>query len=92
MSDTSQIWSWVLTVVGVSTFILAGKKVWWAWYVGLACQGLWLAYSIITSQIGFLVGVVVYTAVYVKNAIAWTKERKAQDPTGVQGGSTESSL
>lgn len=77
MSDVNQLWSWALTVVGVTTFILAGRKVWWSWYVGIACQVLWLAYALITEQMGFLVGVVVYTFVYVKNSIAWTKEHRA---------------
>ena len=69
-----QIWSWVLGLVGVAGFILAGRKVWWAWYVGIAGQLLWLAYSLVTQQWGFLIGVVAYTFVYVKNARAWTAE------------------
>lgn len=77
MTDPGQVWSWVLTLVGLTCFLLAGRKVWWAWYVGLAGQGLWLAYSLITWQIGFLVGVVAYTVVYTKNTIAWTREHRA---------------
>ena len=38
-------WSWLLTAVGLTCFWLAGRKVWWAWYVGIAGQALWLAYS-----------------------------------------------
>lgn len=68
------IWSWLLTAVGVACFFLAGRKVWWAWYVGLAGQALWLAYSVITQQWGFLVGVALYTWVYTTNARRWTKE------------------
>ena len=26
-------WSWLLTAVGLTCFWLAGRKVWWAWYV-----------------------------------------------------------
>ena len=77
--DANQWWSWVLTITGVSTFILAGRKVWWSWYVGLVAQVLWLAYALITMQWGFLVGVVVYSVVYTQNTIAWTREhRQAQ--------------
>ena len=72
------MWSWVLTLTGVSCFFLAGRKVWWAWYVGLAAQALWLAYSLATSQYGFLAGTVLYTWVYAKNCIAWTRERHAE--------------
>ena len=71
------IWSWVLTAVGLTCFYLAGRKVWWAWYVGLAGQALWLAYSILTQQWGFLVGVVAYSLVYTRNAAAWTREHRA---------------
>ena len=72
----NQLWSWALTAVGLTCFWLAGRKVWWAWYVGIAGQLLWAAYSLITWQIGFMVGVVAYSFVYVKNAIAWTAEHR----------------
>ena len=72
----SAFWSWVLTLTGVTCFFLAGRKVWWAWYVGLAAQVLWLAYSITTQQWGFLIGCVLYTWVYTKNCIAWTREHR----------------
>lgn len=80
MSD--QLWSWALTAVGVACFILAGRKVWWAWYVGIAGQVTWLAYSLATEQWGFLVGVVVYTIVYVGNARRWTREHFARRNEG----------
>lgn len=67
-------WSWVLTGVGVTCFILAGRKVWWAWYVGLAGQVLWLGYSLASQQYGFLLGVVLYTYVYSDNAFRWTMD------------------
>lgn len=71
-----QLWSWVLTAVGLIGFYLAGKKVWWCWYVNIANQILWASYSIITQQWGFLVGTGFYLFVFVKNAIVWTKEHK----------------
>ena len=72
------LWSWALTFVGVTCFWLAGKKVWWAWYVGLLAQALWTIYAIASQQWGFLAGVPVYSAVYIKNAVAWTRERRRQ--------------
>lgn len=69
------MWSYLLTAVGLTGFILAGRKVWWAWYVNLACQALWLAYALATHQFGFVISSVVYTVVFTKNAVAWTKER-----------------
>lgn len=70
-------WSWLLTAVGVIGFILAGRKVWWAWYVNIGCQALWLAYALVTHQYGFIVASVVYTVVFTKNAISWTRERQS---------------
>lgn len=69
-----QIWPWLLSIVGVIGFELAGRKIWWAWYVNIACQGLWFAYAIVTQQYGFLVGAFFYLYVFVKNAYKWTKE------------------
>ena len=66
---------WLLTIMGCSTFLLAGKKVWWAWYLGLATQVVWVVYAILTVQYGFLLGVPLYGAVYAWNAYKWTKER-----------------
>lgn len=73
----SAIWSWLLTLTGVTCFFLAGRKVWWAWYVGLAAQVLWLAYSLVTQQWGFLIGCALYGWVYTQNCIAWTREHRA---------------
>ena len=38
---TPQLWSWLLTIVGLTCFWLAGKRVWWCWYIGLAGQVAW---------------------------------------------------
>lgn len=70
----SQLWSWVLTVIGLAGFFLAGRKVWWCWYVNIANQVVWFAYAVITEQWGFLIGVFAYLFVFTKNAISWTKE------------------
>lgn len=74
----SGIWSWLLTLTGVTCFFLAGRKVWWAWYVGLGAQVLWLAYSLITQQWGFLIGCALYGWVYTKNCIDWTREHRTE--------------
>ena len=71
-------WSWLLTLVGVAGFILAGRKVWWAWYVNLACQGLWVTYALVTDQPGFIAASAIYTVVFTRNAVAWTREHRAE--------------
>lgn len=74
-----QLWSWILTIVGVSGFYLAKNKVWWCWYINIACQGLWFAYALVTKQYGFIAAAAIYTVVFTMNAIAWTKEHRAQE-------------
>ena len=73
----SALWSWVLTLMGVTCFWLAGRKVWWTWYLGLCTQVVWVAYSVLTQQWGFLAGCALYTWVYAGNAIRWTREHRA---------------
>lgn len=69
-----QWWSWILTVVGLTGFILAGRKVWWCWYINIGCQFLWFTYAIVTEQLGFVVASIFYFIVFTKNAIRWTKD------------------
>ena len=77
----NEYWSWILAIVGVVGFVLAGRKIWWAWYINIGSQVLWFAYAIITHQLGFLFGSFVYTWVFIDNAIMWTKEHHRPKPT-----------
>lgn len=74
-----EFWSWILTAVGLAGFFLAGKKVWWCWYVNIANQVLWFTYAVLTEQWGFLIGVFAYLFVFTKNAIEWTREHRAKE-------------
>lgn len=66
----------ILSLVGVLGFRLAGKKVWWAWYVNIACQVLWVIFAISIEQYGLLIGVAFYTWVFGKNAYEWTMDHR----------------
>lgn len=74
--DAGTIWSYIVTVVGLTGFFLAGRKVWWAWYVNIGCQVLWFIFGLVTAQYGFLIASIVYTFIFTQNAIRWTKEHK----------------
>lgn len=76
--DLNQILSWVLGFVGIVGFVLAGQKVWWAWYVNIGNQVLWTAYSVITEQWGFLAAAGFYFVVFCRNAYLWTKEHRSR--------------
>lgn len=75
MTDIDQLFPYILMAVGIAGFELAGRRVWWAWYVNIANQGLWLAFALITGYWGFVVGTIFYTYQFGRNAIRWTKER-----------------
>lgn len=69
------MWSWILTAVGLIGFIFTGMKKWWGWFINLGCQALWIAYSLITVQYGFLASAVLYSIVFGVAAHKRTKER-----------------
>lgn len=71
-------WSYLLTAVGVLGLYLAGRKVWWAWYVGFVAQGLWVAYALASKQYGFLLSAAVYGWVYLKNGLSWQRDHASR--------------
>lgn len=72
--DIGQILSWVVGAVGLIGFYFAGKRMWWSWYINLACQALWISYALVTGQPAFLVTAAVYSGIFAVNAYKWTKE------------------
>ena len=72
-----QLWSWILTAVGVTGLWLAGRHSPWGWAVGIGAQVLWLAYALSTRQWGFLVSCGAYGWVYVRNFRQWRREASA---------------
>ena len=73
--STDQILSWVVSAVGILGFYLAGKKIWWAWYVNIANQLFWILFAFITQNWGFLLATAFYLWVFGRNAYLWTKNR-----------------
>lgn len=61
-------WSWILTAVGAGGLLVAGTKPSLGWAIGLfVAQPLWIAYSIVTAQWGFLVSALIYGTVFARN-------------------------
>ena len=71
-----QYWGWILSILGLIGFYLTGKKIWWGWWVNVGAQTVWYAYAIVTQQWGFLVMTTMYTIIFTKNAVEWTKDHK----------------
>ena len=67
--------SWVLAAFGVATMFFAGKRKWWAWTIGILTETMWIGYSILTEQYGFIVAALAYMIVYFKNTISWKREQ-----------------
>lgn len=66
-------WSWILAALGVTTMFFVGRNKWWAWSIGIFTELLWIIYSIITEQYGFIVASLAYIIVYFRNTISWRK-------------------
>lgn len=64
-------WSVALAALGISGSLLVGMKLAVGWVVDIACEVLWLAYGIVTSQWGFCLSAMFFTAVYARNLRAW---------------------
>jgi len=69
--------SWILAALGVATVFFAGRRKWWAWPIGILAEILWVYYSIISEQYGFIVAAVAYFIVYYRNTRKWYKEKDA---------------
>lgn len=51
-----RLWPWLLTGLQVLALWSAGKGWWWGWLLGGWVQLPWIAYSVMTDQIGFIPG------------------------------------
>lgn len=59
------IWPWVLTGLQVFSLWAAGRHHWWAWLLGGSVQVPWIAYALVTGQIGFVPGCVFSASVQI---------------------------
>lgn len=59
------LWPWVLTGLQVFSLWAAGRQHWWAWLLGGSVQLPWIAYALVTGQIGFIPGCVVSASVQI---------------------------
>ena len=78
------VWSWALTIIGVTGWWLVGNKKRFGFAVGFAVQFLWIAYAVTTKQWGFVASACLYGFVSARNWLAWSTD--ADDPVGVTPG------
>ena len=72
----NEYWSWILVTVGGTGMFLAGRRIWWAWFVAMLSEILWFTYGYITKQYGFIAGSIIYFTIFATNAYKWTKAHK----------------
>ncbi|CAN5859737.1 hypothetical protein BH23ACT4_BH23ACT4_09940 [soil metagenome] len=78
-ADQSQLgaptsWPWILTALQVVALGAAGQSFWWGWLLGASVQMPWIAYAIVTGQIGFIPGCVVSAMVQTHSFIQSSRE------------------
>jgi hypothetical protein len=56
-------WTWALTGLQVTALWVAGRGRAWGWMLGSAVQPGWIAYALLTNQLGFVIGCVISTGV-----------------------------
>jgi hypothetical protein len=56
-------WTWVLTGLQVMALWVTGRGHAWGWMVGSAVQPGWIAYALLTDQLGFVIGCAISTGV-----------------------------
>jgi hypothetical protein len=49
-------WPWLLTGTQVAALWAAGGHHWWGWPLGASVQPPWIAYALMTDQLGFIPG------------------------------------
>lgn len=66
---------WILSATSIAMLYLMGNKSKWGPLVGVTSQALWIYYVITTKQYGLVPGVLMFTAVHVRNLIKWSREK-----------------
>jgi hypothetical protein len=59
------LWPWLLTGLQVLALWAAGRHQWWAWLLGGVVQVPWIAYAVMTDQIGFIPGCAISASVQI---------------------------
>jgi len=63
----------------LTAMILAGRKLWWAWLVGVGAEVMWVFYGYFTAQWGFAFFGFIFASVYLRNAYKWKNVKKDHD-------------
>jgi len=70
----NQLWGWCLGTLGTLGNFYVGHKKPWAFFILIANECLWIAYSVFAKQYGLIIFCFSYIIVYIKNIKRWRKE------------------
>lgn len=59
------MWPWLLTGLQVLALWSAGRRWWWGWLLGGSVQLPWIAYALMTDQLGFIPGCAISASVQI---------------------------
>jgi len=75
-------WPWLLTGLQVLALWSSGTNRWWGWLLGGAVQPAWMAYAVVTGQLGFLPGCAVSACVQIH---AFIRRSRRGEPVHLGG-------
>ncbi|MGH8913799.1 MAG: hypothetical protein ACRDZM_04695 [Acidimicrobiia bacterium] len=75
------LWPWLLTGLQVLALWSAGRARWWGWLLGGSVQLPWVAYALMTDQIGFIPGCAVSASVQLFTFLRSTPQRQPMEAT-----------
>lgn len=75
------LWPWLLTALQVLSLWAAGRRYWWAWLLGGSVQLPWIAYAVVTAQVGFVPGCAVSASVQIYSFLHNSTRTRPQEAT-----------
>jgi integral membrane sensor domain MASE1 len=79
-----EVWPWLLTGLQVLALWSAGRRWWWGWLLGGMVQFPWIAYALLTEQIGFIPGcaisATVQIAAFLRDSLLTTERAELRAP------------
>lgn len=79
--DTLRAWPWVLTGLQVLALWAAGRGLRLGWLLGGTVQFPWIAYALLTDQIGFIPGCAVSACVQLSSYAAAVAPHENEEVT-----------
>ena len=75
-------WAWLLTALQVLALWSAGTRRWWGWLLGASVQLPWIAYAMVTAQLGFIPGCAISAVVQARSFLAGLNPRETPPDHG----------